>query len=182
MQLRCIVAFAVLAVALPAESGELSPVQARQFVAGKYFSYTCFEGTTGAGRINADGSVVGSIRFRGNGPTRYVALPSNTIRINPDSVCASVRGMPFTPCFNVNQTNSNSFRGSVSGFGFAYCDFTRHHPRMQVAQSHMRAPARARIIRPSVVVKHQEPAPARNQEMVAKQEEPQLRTRTFTAD
>jgi hypothetical protein len=33
--------------------------------------------------------------------------------------------MPFEPCFNLDKTNEASFRGSVSGLGFAYCDFTR---------------------------------------------------------
>jgi hypothetical protein len=40
-------------------------------------------------------------------------------------VCASLQGIPFEPCFNLDKTNDQSFRGSVSGFGFAYCDFTR---------------------------------------------------------
>jgi hypothetical protein len=33
--------------------------------------------------------------------------------------------MPFDTCFNLNKTNAKSFRGAVSGMGFAYCDFTR---------------------------------------------------------
>ena len=40
-------------------------------------------------------------------------------------MCASLKGMPFEPCFNLDKTNDQSFRGSVSGLGFAYCDFTR---------------------------------------------------------
>ncbi len=76
-----------LAVA-PAVAGELKPEEAKKFIAGKYFSYTCFEGTSGAGRINADGSVVGTIQIRGTGPVRIVALPSGTIRVQPDSICA----------------------------------------------------------------------------------------------
>ncbi|MCC7347998.1 MAG: hypothetical protein IT538_11425, partial [Variibacter sp.] len=31
----------------------------------------------------------------------------------------------FEPCFNLQQTGDRSFRGSISGFGFAYCDFVR---------------------------------------------------------
>ena len=34
---------------------------------GKLFSYTCFDGTVGMGRIFADGSVVGTIRLGGRG-------------------------------------------------------------------------------------------------------------------
>ncbi len=41
---------------------ELAPEQARAFVVGKLFSYTCFDGTAGMGRIFSDGSVVGTIR------------------------------------------------------------------------------------------------------------------------
>jgi len=40
-------------------------------------------------------------------------------------VCASIKGIPFEPCFNLNKQDERSFRGSVSGMGFAYCDF--HH-------------------------------------------------------
>ena len=39
-----------------------------------------------------------------------------------------VQGMPFQPCFNLQKTSDKSFRGSVSGLGFAYCDFTRRGP------------------------------------------------------
>jgi hypothetical protein len=40
-----------------------------------------------------------------------------------------VRGIPFEPCFNVDRTDTASFRGSVQGFNFAYCDFTHRIPR-----------------------------------------------------
>src|SRR5215470_11551661 len=78
---RSIVVIAsVLAAWAPALAGELKPEDAKKFIAGKYFSYTCFEGTAGAGRINADGSVVGTIQIRGAGPAHLVALPTGTIR------------------------------------------------------------------------------------------------------
>ena len=35
--------------------------EARRFIAGKLYSFRCFEGTAGAGRIQHDGSVVGII-------------------------------------------------------------------------------------------------------------------------
>ena len=60
----------VLGGMLPAWSGELSPDEARRFVVGKLFAFNCFEGTRGAGRIQSDGSVVGSIQLRGAGPVR----------------------------------------------------------------------------------------------------------------
>ncbi|HEX2215817.1 MAG TPA: hypothetical protein VHG27_03860 [Xanthobacteraceae bacterium] len=114
-----------LAVAVPAAAQELTAEQARRFVIGKTFAYNCFDGSRGAGRIRADGSVVGTIQMQGKGPTRYAALPANTLRVKGERVCASLSGVPFEPCFNLTQTGSRSFRGSVAGFGFAYCDFTR---------------------------------------------------------
>jgi hypothetical protein len=88
----------------------------------------------GGGRINADGSVIGTIRVRGTGPSHNVSLPPNTIRVG-SGICASVQGMPFQPCFDVVKIDNNRFRGSLSGFGFAYCDFVKRDSRQHVAQS-----------------------------------------------
>jgi hypothetical protein len=130
---RCMgMILAGLATVLPAAAGELNPEEARHFVAGKLFAYTCFEGTTGIGRIYADGSVSGTIRIGGTGPLRYVNLPAGTLQVRQEQVCASLRGMLFEPCFNVDKTSEASFRGSISGLGFAYCDFTRHNPRIEL--------------------------------------------------
>jgi hypothetical protein len=132
--LRGVVAVAGLLAASSAMAGEMSPEEARRFVVGKMFSYTCFEGTRGAGRVFADGSVVGTIQLRGEGPVRRAFLPAGTLKTT-DRVCASLRGMPFEPCFNLDRTDFNSFRGSVSGLGFAYCDFTRGRSRVKFASS-----------------------------------------------
>lgn len=136
MLLRGVLALATLSLAaLPVKAGEyLKPEQAKAFVAGKTFSYTCFEGTSGAGRIHADGSVMGTIRVRGTGPLRYVSFPPNTVRVKPNAICASVQGMFIEPCFNVEMVDANTFRGSISGLGFAYCDFKKQSPRMQTAE------------------------------------------------
>jgi hypothetical protein len=130
---RCIIVVAGLVAAVPARAGELKPEEAKRFIAGKYFSYTCFEGTTGAGRINADGSVVGTIQVRGAGSARLIALPTGTVRVQPDSICASLRGMLFQPCFTIEQTDARSFRGSIAGLGFAHCDFTRRNPKLEIS-------------------------------------------------
>jgi hypothetical protein len=111
---------------------ELGPEQARAFVVGKLFSYTCFDGTVGMGRIFADGSVVGTIRPGGRGEVRFAALPAGTIKVDTTSVCAHVAGLPLEPCFRVEKIDHRSFRGSVSGLGFAYCDFAQHNPRTQI--------------------------------------------------
>ena len=57
---------------------------------------------------------------------RYAYLPANTLQVRGESVCATLRGMLFQPCFNLERTGDNTFRGAISGFGFAYFEFTRH--------------------------------------------------------
>lgn len=109
--------------------------QARRFVVGKLFAYNCFDGTRGTGRISNDGSVVGTVQVRGSGAVRYTALPPGTLFVKGQSVCASMRGMPFDPCFNLEKTDAQSFRGSISGLGFAYCDFTRRNTRPNIARA-----------------------------------------------
>lgn len=118
-------AIAALFFATSASAESLNAKQARMFVAGKLFSYECFDGTTGVGRINNDGSAAGTIRILGKDPTRYVRLPVNTLYESGDQICAALRGLPFTPCFVLTKTSEFSFRGAVSGMGFMYCDFVR---------------------------------------------------------
>ena len=122
-----------LVASAPAFSEELKPEEARRFVAGKLFAFNCFEGTRGAGRIYADGSVSGSVQFGGQGPVRNVRLPAGTLQVRQEAVCASLQGLPFQPCFNLQKTDQASFRGSVSGLGFAYCDFNRKSGRVDLA-------------------------------------------------
>ena len=111
------------AAIVPAVAGQMNAEEARHFVSGKVFSFTCFDGTRGAGRILEDMGVAGSVQFSGSGPIRHVRLPGNTLQIRGQAVCASLRGLPFEPCFNLDKHDEVSFRGSVSGMGFAYCDF-----------------------------------------------------------
>lgn len=118
-----------LLATLPAFAGEMTAEEARHFVMGKTFNYTCFEGTRGRGRVHADGSVVGSIQFQGAGQVRYAALPANTLHVKDGSVCATMRGLPFEPCFRVEKVDDYSFRGSIAGLRFAYCEFTRRPTR-----------------------------------------------------
>ncbi len=113
------------AMVAPALAGMMTADEARRFVAGKVFAFTCFDGTRGAGRILDDLGAAGSVQFSGAGPVRHVRLPGNTLQIRGQSVCASIKGIPFEPCFNLDKRDERSFRGSVSGMGFAYCDF-RH--------------------------------------------------------
>jgi len=133
--LSAVVATGVMAGAAlltPATAGEMKPEEARRFIANKLFSYNCFDGTTGAGRIHVDGSVVGTMQA--NGRTRFFSLPAGTIRLTADSICASLPRALFQPCFNVEQTSSHSFRGSLKGLSFAYCDFEHHNARHNLAR------------------------------------------------
>src|SRR6516162_11362763 len=113
------------AMIMPALAGMMTAEEARKFVAGKVFAFTCADGTRGAGRILDDMGAAGAVQFTGSGPIRHVRLPGNTLQIRGQSVCASLRGLPFEPCFNLDKKDEASFRGSVSGMSFAYCDF--HH-------------------------------------------------------
>ncbi|MDU3044848.1 hypothetical protein, partial [Bradyrhizobium sp.] len=112
------------AVVAPAIAGSMTADEARKFVAGKVFAFTCVDGTRGAGRILDDMGAAGAVQFSGSGPVRHIRLPGNTLQIRGQNVCASIKGMPFEPCFNLDKKDERSFRGSVSGLGaFAYCDF-----------------------------------------------------------
>ena len=127
----CVLGAGIFATSL-ALAEDLNPEQARAFVVGKLFSYTCFEGTAGNGRIFADGSIVGTVKFRGQGETRFATLPAGTIRVEGTSMCAHLSGLPITPCFRVQKLSYHSFRGSISGLGFAYCDFYQRNPRTEL--------------------------------------------------
>ena len=132
------------AVVAPALAGQMSADEARRFVAGKVFAFTCFDGTRGAGRILDDMGAAGAVQFSGAGPMRHLRLPGNTLQVRGQAVCASIKGIPFEPCFNLDKKDERSFRGSVSGMGFAYCDF-RHQGAAQMLMA--RAVARPRSLR-----------------------------------
>lgn len=106
-------------------AGQMNADEARRFVSGKVFAFTCFDGTRGAGRVLDDMGAAGAVQFSGAGPVRHLRLPGNTLQIRGQAVCASIKGIPFEPCFNLDKRDERSFRGSVSGMSFAYCDF--HH-------------------------------------------------------
>ena len=135
MLVRIAVALAGLLAAMPAWAGDLRGEEARRFIAGKLFSFHCFEGSSGAGRIHHDGSVAGSIRFSGTGQSRFMVLPPGTLHMRGEAWCASVRGVMFQPCFDLVRTDQHSFRGAVSGLGFAYCNFTRRTGRPQLIRA-----------------------------------------------
>src|ERR1700677_377300 len=128
------------AMAAPALAGQgMTGEEARRFVSGKVFSFTCFDGTRGAGRLLDDGGAAGAVQFSGSGPVRHIRLPGNTIQVRGQAVCASIKGIPVEPCFNLDKKDERNFRGSVSGMGFAYCDF-RHQGAVQMLMARAARP------------------------------------------
>jgi hypothetical protein len=157
------------AVISPVLAGEMNATEARKFVIGKIFSFTCFDGTRGAGRVFDDGSAAGSVQFSGSGPTRYMRLPSNTLQTRGESVCASIKGLPFSPCFNLDKRDDRSFRGAVSGMGFAYCDF-RHKGAGHILMARSISGKGPRSLHP----RHVRSADAAPGEVVARVETPRV--------
>jgi len=116
-----------LLATVPAAAQSMSPEAGRQFVTGKQFVFSCVDGSRGLGQIQDDGSVIGAIQMGGSGPVRSITLPPGTLKVKGDAVCASLRGLSFEPCFNLNRTGEQGFRGSLSGLDrIAHCDFVRH--------------------------------------------------------
>src|SRR5437763_15454651 len=163
------------AMIAPALAGMMTADEARRFVAGKVFAFTCFDGTRGAGRVLDDMGAAGAVQFSGAGPVRHIRLPGNTLQIRGQAVCASIKGIPFEPCFNLDKQDERSFRGSVSGMGFAYCDFhhqgaaqmlmaravawprSRHHLVQTGSSDAARAEIAARVETPRVDISTMEP-------------------------
>jgi len=77
--------------------------------------------------------------------------------VKGESVCASLRGLPMEPCFSLEKLSEVSFRGAISGLGFASCEFTRHQARAALAHAerettghHAHASAQPLGLRPSI--------------------------------
>src|ERR1044072_9235903 len=100
------------ATIVPALAGMMNADEARRFVAGKVFAFNCFDGTRGAGRVLDDLGAAGSIQFSGAGPIPQVRLPGNPRQTRAEAFCASIKGLPFEPCFNLDKRDERSFRGS----------------------------------------------------------------------
>src|SRR5437763_7468735 len=140
MLLRAAVALTGVLAAAPAFAEPMNAETARRFVAGKLFSFNCFEGSSGTGRIFNDGSVAGVMRMGSSGTTRFMHLPPGTLYPKEERICSNVKGAFFNPCFDLTRTGDKSFRGAISGFGFAYCEFVRRGGRGETVQASI-APA-----------------------------------------
>ena len=107
-----------LLAVLPAAAGEMNADEARRFVIGKMFSYTCFEGTRGQGRVNSDGSVAGSVQFQGAGPALRPSAGEHAVRSKARPYAPAAR-TDLPACFNlerVSDTQLPAARSRVSGF------------------------------------------------------------------
>jgi hypothetical protein len=168
MLARCVLGALVAgAIAAPALAGQMMTAdEAKRFVAGKVFAFTCFDGTRGAGRVFDDGGAAGAVQFSGSGPVRHMRLPGNTLQVRGQAVCASIKGIPFEPCFNLDKKSDRSFRGSVSGMGFAYCDFNHQGGRQMLL-------TRA-VARPHTHRRGPRTADASNTEVTARVETPRV--------
>src|SRR5580704_12232738 len=100
MARHCVAILLTALAAAPAAAGEMTPDEARGFIVGKLFAFSCFDGTRGAGRIYGDGSVAGSVQFSASGPLRNMVLPTGTLHVRGEKVCATLRALPFEPCFD----------------------------------------------------------------------------------
>jgi hypothetical protein len=63
-------------------------------------------------------------------------MPAATLRVEGERVCASLASSIIQPCFYLERTNAESFRGTISGLSFAYCDFTRYKGRAHFVHVH----------------------------------------------
>jgi hypothetical protein len=162
---------------------QMNADEARRFVANKLFAFNCFDGTRGVGRILEDGSADGSVQFGGGNQLRHIRLPSNTLQVRGQAICASIKGMPFDPCFNLTKSDEASFRGSVSGLGFAYCDFRRQgNVRALMVRSITRSRARRASEGPRSEVQKSETATVSESRVEAVHSEPSLDLRRTKAE
>ena len=118
MIMRVTILVASLLASAPAIAEPMGPEVAQRFVTGKLFAFNCVDGTRGLGQA--------TIQVSGSGPARTLGFPPGTLKVKGEAVCATLKGLSFEPCFNLNRTGEQSFRGSLTGLGgFAYCDFVR---------------------------------------------------------
>jgi hypothetical protein len=118
-----IACYAIVIVTLLAAGPAVAESADAALVIGKLFAFNCFDGSRGAVHIYGDGSVIGTIQFQGSALVP-VSLPAGTLKVKGEAICASLKGIPIEPCFDLNRTDDQSLRGSLSGLGIAYCDFT----------------------------------------------------------
>ena len=133
MLLRAALVLAGVLTLAPAFADSMNADDARRFVVGKLFSFTCFEGTSGVGRVHPDGAVSGIVRFGGANASRYVNLPPGTLRARGETVCGYLGGSET--CFDLYRVDAQTFRGSLAGLGLFSCQFTRREGRAEFVKN-----------------------------------------------
>src|SRR5258708_36001792 len=103
MFVRAAAVLTAIPFAAPALAEPMNAEAARHFVAGKLFAFTCFEGTTGSGRIFADGSFACVVRM-GGGNTRFMHLPPRTLYAKNDGICSNIKSALINPWFDLSRT------------------------------------------------------------------------------
>jgi hypothetical protein len=122
---RVVILVAGFLATTPAMAQSMSDEALERFVIGKYFAFSCFEGSRGVGRIENDGSVTGTLLVSGSGPTRPIQLPPGTLEVKGVAACATLQSSKSEQCFNLNRTGEQSFRASLRGLSIAHCDFVQ---------------------------------------------------------
>jgi len=126
MIMRMTILVASLLATASAIAEPMGPEVAQRFVTGKLFAFNCVDGTRGPWPD--------LYRWLGNGDDSGQRIRTGTnVRVSAGHAQGEGRGRMrhsqrpvFEPCFNLNRTGEQSFRGSLTGLGgFAYCDFVR---------------------------------------------------------
>ena len=147
MLLRAALVIASVLTVAPAFADPMNADEARRFVVGKLFSFSCFEGTSGVGRVHPDGAVSGIVRFGGAPAARYVNLPAGTLRVRGQAVCGYLGGSET--CFDLYRVDGQTFRGAIAGLGLFSCQFTRRAGRAEFVKN----PSQPRSIQPELASK-----------------------------
>src|SRR5262249_53888756 len=101
---RVVILVAGFPATAPAMAQAMSNEALERFVIGKYFAFSCFEGSRGVGRIENDGSITGTLLVSGAGPTRPIQLPPGTLEVKDVAVCITLQSSKSEQCFNLNRT------------------------------------------------------------------------------
>jgi hypothetical protein len=109
MIIRVTILVASLLASAPAIAEPMGPEAAQRFVTGKLFAFNCVDGTRGLGQIYTDGSAMATIQVSGSGPARTLGFPPGTLKVKGEAVCATLKGLSFEPCFNLNRPASRAF-------------------------------------------------------------------------
>ena len=129
---RCVVVFACVLGAVSAIAEELGPEQAKAFVAGKLFAYTCFDGTVGTARILSDGSVVGTIRPEARGDARFITLPPGTIKVNSTGSVRAFQRLADRTLLHGAEDKSPKLSRLGSGLEFCLLRLLQLNPRVEI--------------------------------------------------